>query len=61
MSMQVGMSFFDHAVYDVDHVVAPHVGHMYTMVLADVMKRWQVLKGKETILCTGTDEHGMKV
>ena len=40
---------------------APHVGHMYTMVLTDVMKRWQVLKGRKAILCTGTDEHGMKI
>ncbi|KAG9239679.1 tRNA synthetases class I (M)-domain-containing protein [Amylocarpus encephaloides] len=40
---------------------APHVGHLYTMVLTDVLKRWQVLKGRKAILCTGTDEHGMKV
>ncbi|KAH7033441.1 methionyl-tRNA synthetase [Microdochium trichocladiopsis] len=40
---------------------APHVGHLYSMVLADVLKRWQVLKGEPAILCTGTDEHGMKV
>lgn len=40
---------------------APHVGHMYTMVLADVIKRWQQLKGSKAILCTGTDEHGMKI
>lgn len=31
------------------------------MVLADIVKRWQLLKGKKTLLCTGTDEHGMKV
>ncbi|KAL2025059.1 hypothetical protein VTK56DRAFT_61 [Thermocarpiscus australiensis] len=40
---------------------APHIGHMYSMVLADVLKRWQTLLGKRAILCTGTDEHGMKV
>ncbi|PBP25156.1 methionyl-tRNA synthetase [Diplocarpon rosae] len=40
---------------------APHVGHLYTMVLSDILKRWQVLRGKEAILCTGTDEHGMKI
>ena len=39
----------------------PHVGHMYSMVLADIFKRWWVLRGKRTLLCTGTDEHGMKV
>jgi hypothetical protein len=40
---------------------APHVGHLYTMVLSDIIKRWQVLKGKNALLCTGTDEHGLKV
>ncbi|KAG9580861.1 hypothetical protein KCU77_g13443, partial [Aureobasidium melanogenum] len=40
---------------------APHAGHLYTMVLADVLKRWQVLKGKRAVLLTGTDEHGMKI
>jgi methionyl-tRNA synthetase len=40
---------------------APHVGHLYTMVLTDVVKRWHVLKGKNALLCTGTDEHGLKV
>ncbi|KAK3327512.1 tRNA synthetases class I (M)-domain-containing protein [Cercophora scortea] len=40
---------------------APHIGHMHSMVLADVLKRWQVLNGKTAFLCTGTDEHGMKV
>ncbi|KAK8041357.1 hypothetical protein PG994_014364 [Apiospora phragmitis] len=40
---------------------APHVGHLYSMVLADVFKRWEVLKGRQAYLCTGTDEHGMKV
>ncbi|KAK3712621.1 methionyl-tRNA synthetase [Vermiconidia calcicola] len=40
---------------------APHVGHMYTMILTDVLKRWQQMKNRRSILCTGTDEHGMKV
>jgi len=42
-------------------IAAPHVGHLYTMVLADVLKRWQQLHGRPAKLCTGTDEHGMKV
>ncbi|KAK5993862.1 Methionyl-tRNA synthetase [Cladobotryum mycophilum] len=40
---------------------APHIGHLYSMVLADVLKRWEQVKGKEVFLCTGTDEHGMKI
>lgn len=32
------------------------------MVIADILKRWQVLKGsKNAQLLTGTDEHGLKV
>lgn len=35
---------------------------MYTMVIADILKRWQVLLGNtDAQLLTGTDEHGMKV
>ena len=41
--------------------IAPHVGHLYTMILTDILKRWQVLNGQKAILCTGTDEHGMKI
>ncbi|KAK0752035.1 putative METHIONYL-TRNA SYNTHETASE, mitochondrial [Schizothecium vesticola] len=40
---------------------APHVGHLYTMVLTDVLKRWQTLAGRRALLVTGTDEHGMKI
>jgi methionyl-tRNA synthetase len=31
------------------------------MVLTDILKRWQVLRGRKAVLCTGTDEHGMKI
>lgn len=34
---------------------------MYSMVLADVLKRWHELKGEKSLLLTGTDEHGMKI
>lgn len=41
---------------------APHVGHLYTMVIADILKRWRTLNGAtDAQLLTGTDEHGMKV
>ena len=43
------------------NILAPHIGHLYTMVLADIFKRWQLLQGKTAYLCTGTDEHGMKI
>ncbi|KAJ5480828.1 methionine--tRNA ligase [Penicillium diatomitis] len=40
---------------------APHVGHFFTMVIADILKRWQILLGNDAKLLTGTDEHGMKI
>ena len=40
---------------------SPHIGHLYTLILADILKRWQLLCGREAILNTGTDEHGKKV
>ncbi|KAF3770901.1 hypothetical protein M406DRAFT_344381 [Cryphonectria parasitica EP155] len=40
---------------------APHVGHMYSMILADVLKRWHALNGQRSLLLTGTDEHGLKI
>ncbi|KAK9456919.1 tRNA synthetases class I (M)-domain-containing protein [Dipodascopsis uninucleata] len=40
---------------------APHIGHLYSMMLADTLKRWKTLTGRDAYLLTGTDEHGMKV
>ena len=40
---------------------APHIGHAYTSVAADVMARWKRLDGYEVFFLTGTDEHGQKV
>ena len=40
---------------------APHIGHLYSMVLADVAHRFQRLAGNPSRLSTGTDEHGTKV
>ena len=38
-----------------------HIGTAYTEVLADSIKRYHELKGEETYLLTGTDEHGQKI
>jgi methionyl-tRNA synthetase len=40
---------------------APHIGHAYTMIAADVLARWKRLSGYEVFFLTGTDEHGQKV
>ncbi len=39
----------------------PHIGHAYTMVIADVLARWHRLKGEDVFFLTGTDEHGEKI
>ncbi len=39
----------------------PHLGHAYTTVVADVVARFQRLKGEEVFFLTGTDEHGDKI
>jgi methionyl-tRNA synthetase len=40
---------------------APHIGHAYTSVAADVLARWNRLDGRDVFFLTGTDEHGQKV
>jgi methionyl-tRNA synthetase len=40
---------------------APHIGHAYEKVLADVMARFQRLNGREVYFLTGVDQHGQKV
>ncbi len=38
-----------------------HIGHAYTTFIADTMTRYEKLKGEDTFLLTGTDEHGQKI
>ena len=40
---------------------APHIGHSYTTVLADILTRFHKLIGGQAFFLTGTDEHGQKV
>jgi methionyl-tRNA synthetase len=40
---------------------APHIGHAYTSIAADVMARFKRLDGFDVFFLTGTDEHGQKV
>ena len=39
----------------------PHIGFLYELLAADVLKRYYTLGGEEVYLVTGTDEHGTKV
>ncbi|KAH8375892.1 hypothetical protein KR200_006401 [Drosophila serrata] len=44
---------------------APHIGHLYSAVIADAHCRYQRLRQpgslRQVRLCTGTDEHGTKI
>ena len=40
---------------------APHIGHAYEKVLADVIARYHRLKGEKVFFLTGVDQHGQKV
>ena len=39
----------------------PHLGHVYTTVIADVLSRYNKLLGDQVFFLTGTDEHGDKI
>lgn len=40
---------------------APHIGHTYTTLVADAIKRLKAMQGIEAYLVTGADEHGQKI
>ncbi len=40
---------------------APHIGHAYEKVLADVLARYHRMKGDDVFFLTGVDQHGQKV
>jgi methionyl-tRNA synthetase len=39
----------------------PHIGHTYTTVVADTIRRYKRMLGYEVVMTTGTDEHGVNV
>ena len=39
----------------------PHLGHLYTMIVADTIARHKRQRGIETFFLTGTDEHGINI
>ena len=52
--------YFTTPIYYVN--AAPHIGHTYTTIAADAIKRFKRMQGFEpVILTTGTDEHGQKI
>ncbi|MFW6050364.1 MAG: methionine--tRNA ligase [Myxococcota bacterium] len=39
----------------------PHIGHAYSTVAADVLHRYNAVRGRPTFFLTGLDEHGLKI
>jgi methionyl-tRNA synthetase len=40
---------------------APHIGHAYTTMVADTIKRFKRMQGLDAFITTGSDEHGVNV
>ncbi len=40
---------------------APHIGHAYSTIAADVIRRVKRMQGYDAVLTTGSDEHGQNV
>jgi methionyl-tRNA synthetase len=51
--------YFTTPIYYVN--AEPHLGHTYTTVVADTLKRYYNSIGYDTFFLTGTDEHGDKI
>ncbi|XP_050101305.1 methionine--tRNA ligase, mitochondrial [Anopheles aquasalis] len=62
-STQAKNSFVTTPIFYVN--AAPHIGHLYSAVIADAVHRFNRIATPETsrhcFLSTGTDEHGMKI
>src|SRR5438045_802780 len=39
----------------------PHLGHLYTTIVADIVARHKRQRGFDTYFLTGTDEHGINI
>ena len=39
----------------------PHLGHLYTTIVAEVIAKYKRQRGYDTFFLTGTDEHGINI
>src|SRR5436309_284073 len=39
----------------------PHIGHTYSTIVCDTIRRYKRMQGYDVLLTTGTDEHGVNV
>ncbi|MGB9716107.1 MAG: methionine--tRNA ligase [Thermodesulfovibrionales bacterium] len=54
-----GKFYITTPIYYVNDI--PHIGHAYTTLAADILARYNRLRGRNVFFLTGTDEHGQKV
>jgi methionyl-tRNA synthetase len=54
-----GKFYITTPIYYVNDI--PHIGHAYTTLAADILARYNRLRGRDVFFLTGTDEHGQKV
>ncbi|MGX3097563.1 methionine--tRNA ligase [Helicobacter sp. 23-1046] len=52
-------SYITTPIYYVNDIA--HIGHAYTTILCDMLKKYKTLHGEDVFLLTGTDEHGQKI
>ena len=52
-------NYFTTPIYYVND--KPHIGHAYTSIAVDILKRFYDCRGLDSYFLTGTDEHGQKV
>ena len=52
-------SYITSPIYYVNDI--PHIGHAYTTIVCDMLKKYRQIRGQEVFLLTGTDEHGQKI
>ena len=39
----------------------PHIGHTYSTIVCDTIRRYKRMRGYDVVMATGTDEHGVNV
>ena len=39
----------------------PHIGHTYSTIVCDTIRRYKRMRGFDVVMTTGTDEHGVNV
>ncbi len=39
----------------------PHIGHTYSTIVCDTIRRYKRMHGYDVVMTTGTDEHGVNV